>query len=109
MAIRRRNGARSAVNYLDSNLHAEILHTIRTDAEVYAEDAADAIIEPAERWTHLLYEGADRAMEALELARHRQVDIRYAANRASVGLAAGDGWEAARRGSGRRRRGSPRR
>ena len=85
---------RTAVNYLDSNLHAEILHTIRMDAEVYAEDAAEAIIEPAERWTHLLYEGADRAMEALELARYRRVDIRYAANRASVGLAAGDGWEA---------------
>ena len=57
-------------------------------------DAAEAIIEPAERWIHLLYEGADRAMEALELARYRRVDIRYAANRASVGLAAGDGWEA---------------
>ena len=85
---------RTAVNYLDSNLHAEILHTIRMDAMVYAEDAADAIIEPAERWTHLLHEGADRAMEALELARYRRVDIRYAANKASVDLATEDGWEA---------------
>ncbi len=83
---------RAAVNYLDSNLHAEILHTIRMDAKVYAEDAAEAIIEPAERWTHLLHEGADRAMEALELARYRRIDIRYAANRASVGLATRHGF-----------------
>ena len=85
---------RAAVNYLDGNLHVEILHTIRMDAESYAEDAADAIIEPAERWTELLREGAARAMEALELARYHRVDIRYAENRASVALATRDGWEA---------------
>lgn len=84
---------RTAVNYLDSNLHAEILHTIRMDAESYAEDAADAIIEPAERWTDLLRGGAARAMEALELARYHRVDIRYAENRAGVALATRDGWE----------------
>ena len=72
-------------------MHAEILHTIRDAMDV--EDAANAIIEPAERWTHLLREGVDRAMEALELARYRRVDIRYAANRASVALATEDGWE----------------
>ena len=63
------------------------------DAEVYAEDAADAIVEPAERWTDLLHEGAAEAMEALELARYRRVDIRYAENRASVALATREGWE----------------
>ena len=50
-------------------------------------------IEPAERWIHLLHAGADRAMEALELARYHRADIRYAENRARVALATRDGWE----------------
>ena len=85
---------RTAVNFLDGNLHAEVLHTIRMEAEVYAEDAPNVIIEPAQRWTHLLHEGAERAIEAVELATYRRVDIRYAGNVAGVELASRDGWEA---------------
>lgn len=86
---------RTAVNFLDGNLHAEVLHTIRMEAEVYAEEAPNAIIEPARKWIHLLQEGADRAIEAIELATYRRIDIRYAGNNACVDLETGDGWEVA--------------
>ena len=85
---------RTAVNFLDGHLLAEVLHTIRMEADVYAEDAPNTIIEPTQRWSHLLHEGADRAIEAIELATFRKVDIRYAVNHVSIALAAEDGWEA---------------
>ena len=85
---------RTAVNFLDGPLLAEVLHTIRMVADVYSEDAPNAIIEPAQRWFHLLHEGADSAIEAIELATYRKVDVRYAANQVSIELAAGDEWEA---------------
>ena len=51
-----------------------------------ADEASDAIIEPAPGWAHLIHQGSDMAIEAIELAAYRRVDIRYAGNRASVDL-----------------------
>ena len=85
---------RTAVNFLDANLYAEIIHSIRIDAETYADEASHAIIEPAPGWAHLIHGGPDMAIEAIELATYRGVDIRYTGNKASVDLTTGDGWEA---------------
>ena len=83
---------RTAVNFLDPALHAEIVHLIRIGSDLYADAAPEAIIDPAPRWAHLLQEGPAEAINAIEDARYRTIDIRYAHGTATVALTAEDGW-----------------
>ena len=85
---------RTAVNFLDRNLRAEVIHTIRLEREAYGEEAPEAIVDPAPRWSHLMHRGSDEAVEAIELATYRKIDIRYAGSMASVFLMTVDGWQA---------------
>ena len=84
---------RAAVNFLDEYLHTEIIHLLRMEADAYAEEAPETIIEPAPRWIHLLRQGPEKAIEAIELSAYRTIDIRYSGNGISVELAAGNGWK----------------
>ena len=84
---------RAAVNFLDEYLHTEIIHLLRMEADAYAEEAPETIIEPAPRWIHLLRQGPEKAIEAIELSAYRTIDIRYSGNGISVELAAGNDWK----------------
>lgn len=85
---------RTAVNLLDRSLRAEVIHTIRLEREAYGEEGPETIVEPAPRWSHLMRRGSDEAVEAIELATYRKIDIRYAASKAHVCLVTAGGWQA---------------
>ena len=88
---------RTAVNYIDSNLRAEIVHLLRVDAAGYAEGAAEAIIDPAPQWEHLVADGLSAAVAAVEQSTYERVDIGYAAGEARLDVFARDGWRATER------------
>ena len=83
---------RTAVNYIDSNLRAEILHLLRVDAAGYAEGAAEAIIDPAPQWEHLVVDGLSVAEAAIEQSTFDRVDIGCAAGEVQLDVHARDGW-----------------
>ena len=85
---------RTAVNFLDPDLRAEITHLLRIGAALYADTAPEAIIDPAPRWAHLLRHGPDEAIKAIDRATYRTTDIHYAGSKATVALTAGDDWHA---------------
>ena len=85
---------RTAVNFLDPALRTEIIHVIRIGSNLYVDAAPHAIIEPAQRWAHLIRQGPDEAIEAIERSTYRTIDIRYAGNTACIALTAEDGWYA---------------
>ena len=88
---------RTAVNTIDSNLRAEILHLLRVDAAGYAEGAAEAIIDPAPQWEHLVVDGLSVATAAIEQSTYERVDIEYATGAVQLDVHARDGWRIAER------------
>ena len=83
---------RTAVNFLDRNLSAEVIHTIRLEAQTYPERVAEAIIDPAPPWMHLLGQGPGEAVAAIEGSIYRSIEIHYGKSAASVSMEAADGW-----------------
>ena len=84
---------RVAVNYLDTNLRAEVVQSIRANAAVYAEEALDAIIDPAPQWHYLIHECAERAVDSIESATYERVEVRFRSGVAHLALATADGAE----------------
>ena len=80
------------MNFLDRNLSAEVIHTIRLEAQTYPERATEAIIDPARQWTYLLGQGPGEAVAAIEGSRYRSIEIHYGKSAASVSMEAADGW-----------------
>ena len=100
IAVARRedpDALRTAVNHIDSNLRGEILHLLRVDAAGYAEGAAEAIIDPAPQWRHLIVAGLTAAIAAMEQSTYERVDITYTAGEARLNVSARDGWQKAER------------
>ncbi len=84
---------RAAVNFLDRNLRTEIIHSIRTGAALYADVAPEAIIEPGPQWEHLIRDGPEQAIAAIQYATYRNTRIRYVGDQAEVVLTGADGWQ----------------
>ena len=75
---------RVAANVLDSNLRTEVVAGVKANAMAYADEALDAIIDPAPQWRHLLDGCADQAVEAIEAATYENVAIRFSGGSARV-------------------------